>query len=233
MARYDVAASTLISGASAALASAAVLAAAARARNASPMLPMAATSHWLYGDRAAIARPDGGKAAVGITTHFASAMLWAGVFEFLRRSQSRTASNTAMSAIATSAVAGVVDYGAVPRRITPGWELAVGPRSIAAAFVAMGAGLFAGAVAWDAVSGVKPENGAAGSLDRRLAEARLSREYAAGRETRSAPGDEAEAGTTGTGEDVCPRCGGSGRRDGSQCAHCGGTGRVIVVIGGA
>jgi DnaJ-class molecular chaperone len=46
------------------------------------------------------------------------------------------------------------------------------------------------------------------------------------------PGDEAPSGTPATGEDVCPDCRGSGRRDGRQCATCGGTGRVVEGIGG-
>ena len=48
-----------------------------------------------------------------------------------------------------------------------------------------------------------------------------------------APGDEAPAGTPGTGEDVCPACGGDGRTDGAECRECGGTGRVIKGVGGA
>jgi hypothetical protein len=47
------------------------------------------------------------------------------------------------------------------------------------------------------------------------------------------PGDEAPAGTAGTGEDVCPDCGGSGQRAGRECATCSGTGKVTVGIGGA
>ncbi|TWO71588.1 hypothetical protein FN976_09430 [Caenimonas sedimenti] len=47
------------------------------------------------------------------------------------------------------------------------------------------------------------------------------------------PGDEAPEGTAGTGEDVCPRCGGSGRLGASSCPECAGTGRVTVGIGGA
>jgi hypothetical protein len=48
-----------------------------------------------------------------------------------------------------------------------------------------------------------------------------------------APGDQAPAGTPGTGEDVCPDCGGSGQRAGKQCPTCQGTGKVTVGIGGA
>jgi DnaJ-class molecular chaperone len=48
-----------------------------------------------------------------------------------------------------------------------------------------------------------------------------------------APGDEAPPGTEGTGEDICPGCGGEGRRDGGECPECGGTGRVVRGVGGA
>lgn len=47
------------------------------------------------------------------------------------------------------------------------------------------------------------------------------------------PGDEARPGTPGTGENVCPACGGSGHVDGRPCPNCEGTGRVTVGIGGA
>ena len=47
-----------------------------------------------------------------------------------------------------------------------------------------------------------------------------------------APGDEAPAGTPGTGEAVCPRCGGSGRVQGSSCPECLGRGKVIHGVGG-
>ncbi|MEP6608150.1 MAG: hypothetical protein ABJA83_05670 [Burkholderiaceae bacterium] len=48
-----------------------------------------------------------------------------------------------------------------------------------------------------------------------------------------APGDEAPAGTPGTGENVCRMCGGSGRVDGHTCGDCEGSGKVIDGIGGA
>jgi hypothetical protein len=47
------------------------------------------------------------------------------------------------------------------------------------------------------------------------------------------PGDEAPAGTPGTGEDVCPSCGGSGQGARGICPVCQGTGKVTVGIGGA
>ncbi|HMQ35310.1 MAG TPA: hypothetical protein PKD53_31615 [Chloroflexaceae bacterium] len=61
------------------------------------------------------------------------------------------------------------------------------------------------------------------------------RDEARGERTTGAmsPGDEAPAGTPGTGENVCPVCGGEGTVDGGECANCGGTGVVIEGIGGA
>lgn len=47
-----------------------------------------------------------------------------------------------------------------------------------------------------------------------------------------APGDQAPPGTPGTGENVCPRCSGSGSVDGDTCPICEGSGTVIEGIGG-
>jgi hypothetical protein len=52
------------------------------------------------------------------------------------------------------------------------------------------------------------------------------------------PGDEAAPGTPGTGENICPRCRGSGRvtnaeREEVPCPACEGTGKIVVGIGGA
>jgi len=51
--------------------------------------------------------------------------------------------------------------------------------------------------------------------------------------TEQRPGDQADSGTPGTGEALCPVCGGSGRVDGAECENCLGTGKVIEGIGGA
>ena len=48
-----------------------------------------------------------------------------------------------------------------------------------------------------------------------------------------APGDQAQPGTPGTGEDICPRCGGTGRLGSSSCPECLGRGKIVKGIGGA
>jgi DnaJ-class molecular chaperone len=46
------------------------------------------------------------------------------------------------------------------------------------------------------------------------------------------PGDEAPPGTLGTGENICPKCRGSGRIGSNRCEHCGGTGKITEGLGG-
>jgi len=47
-----------------------------------------------------------------------------------------------------------------------------------------------------------------------------------------APGDEADKGTLGTGEAICPNCQGSGRIQEQLCENCNGTGKVVQGVGG-
>jgi len=47
-----------------------------------------------------------------------------------------------------------------------------------------------------------------------------------------APGDEAEPGTSGTGENICPGCNGTGLVGDRPCPTCEGSGRVVEGIGG-
>lgn len=45
------------------------------------------------------------------------------------------------------------------------------------------------------------------------------------------PGDKAQPDADNAGEDLCPRCGGTGRYEGKECENCGGAGRVWVPVG--
>lgn len=75
----------------------------------------------------------------------------------------------------------------------------------------------------DLKQSVAGEEDPGASLDVAVAEA-------AGASTK--PGDQAPRGAPGTGENVCLRCGGSGRLGASDCPDCGGTGKVTTGIGG-
>ena len=46
------------------------------------------------------------------------------------------------------------------------------------------------------------------------------------------PGDEAEPGIAGTGDDICPVCNGTGTVKGAACQECRGTGTITRAIGG-
>ena len=51
--------------------------------------------------------------------------------------------------------------------------------------------------------------------------------------TKLNPGDQAQPGTPGAAENVCPDCKGSGKVGAQPCQTCGGTGKVITEVGGA
>ncbi len=48
-----------------------------------------------------------------------------------------------------------------------------------------------------------------------------------------APGDRAPPGAPGAGEQLCPKCQGTGSVDGRPCPDCEGSGWITVGVGGA
>jgi DnaJ-class molecular chaperone len=50
---------------------------------------------------------------------------------------------------------------------------------------------------------------------------------------KKSPGDQARPGTKQSAENICPKCGGSGRIDEKACPDCRGTGKVIEIVGDA
>lgn len=127
---------SLISGTAASVVTTGVLAALARLEGAHPAQPANATSHWYWGDEAGRSRGlNVEHTLLGLFTHHAASLLWAGVFEAARRFYpGRTGLG---DAFAVSALAAAVDYGLVPKRLTPGWEQVVSPRAIGLTYVAM------------------------------------------------------------------------------------------------
>ena len=138
----------LISGSIAGVATTVTLALLARAEGKGVLQPTNSTSHWLHGERAgAVQDADLAHTAVGYATHHGSAVFWAFPFEWWRsRSPDRSPAGIARDACMMAAIAAAVDYGMVPKRLTPGWESVLSKRSIAATYVALAAGLTVGAL---------------------------------------------------------------------------------------
>jgi hypothetical protein len=141
----------LISGSIAGVASTAALLVLSRLEGRRALQPVTATAHWLYGERAAAPTGmDGRRTLIGYATNHAAAVFWALLFEAARSRRGRDdLVGTATTAAGVSAFAAAFDYGIVPRRLTPGWELAVSKGSVAAAFVALAAGLTVGGLLAD------------------------------------------------------------------------------------
>jgi hypothetical protein len=135
-----------ISGTAASVVSAAVLGVLAKMEGASPVQPINATSQWLHGERAgAIKDIDGEHTAVGLATHHGACIFWATLFETIRSMDPDAhPAVIARDAAAVATVAAIVDYGLVPKRLTPGWEGPLPIRSVAGGFVGLALGLAAG-----------------------------------------------------------------------------------------
>lgn len=126
----------------------AALAALARSEGKGALQPVNATSHWLDGPAAGALRgADLRHTATGFATNHAASVFWALPFHLmLAGGGRRSAGAIAARAALVSGVAAAVDYGLMPRRLTPGWEHALGRRGVATGFAALAAGLFAGAM---------------------------------------------------------------------------------------
>jgi hypothetical protein len=151
--------SALVTGTAASVVSTAALALLAQREGKSAFQPTNATSHWLHGDHAASHRePDVSHTLIGYATHHASALFWAVPFEiWLAARPPRTTAGLLRNACMMSAIAAAVDYGATPKRLTPGWELVLSRRSIAVAYGAMALGLAGGALVTHAWFGENAE----------------------------------------------------------------------------
>lgn len=140
--------SAAISGTVASLVSTAALALLSKAEGSGALQPTNATSHWLHGDEAARHEDaDAAHTLVGYGTHHASAVFWALPFEiWLANRPARSSGVLFRDACVMSAIAAVVDYGATPKRFTPGWELVLSKRSMVATYGSLALGLAFGAM---------------------------------------------------------------------------------------
>ena len=117
------------------------------AANGSFLAPINATSHWLFGaDEAARPGLRGGATAVGLATHVAASLFWAAVMALaLWRWRLEGGLRLLAAGLATAAVAALLDYGILPRALSPGWHLVLPPAAVGAGFACLGLGLGAGA----------------------------------------------------------------------------------------
>jgi hypothetical protein len=108
--------------------------------------PINATSHWLQGDDAGKVREiDGKHTGVGFLTHHSACVFWGALFETLRAAAPNAgASRIARDAVTVATIAAVVDYGLVPKKLTPGWEEPLPVRSVAGGFAGLALGLTLG-----------------------------------------------------------------------------------------
>ena len=137
----------MVTGSVASLLSCVGLAVAAEAGGVAPLRPLNATSHWLNGDFAGLhAGADLRRTGVGYLTNHAACLFWALPFMLWQRVRPAETPGALMrDGLAMAAVAAAVDYGATPKRFTPGWELVLSKAGMAAAYAALAAGFAAGA----------------------------------------------------------------------------------------
>lgn len=133
--------------------SAAVLMWRGRKEASSAVAPINAPSHWIFGDEALQAdRLSARHTLVGGVTHEASAVLWGTLYEWLRMRRARpTASNAVTDAAAVAALAALVDFKLVPKRLTPGFEHRLGRQGLAWVYASLACGLALGG--WLALRG--------------------------------------------------------------------------------
>jgi hypothetical protein len=139
----------LVAGKWAALAtSAAVMACGAR-ENHDAVSPINAVSHIAWGDEAFDREDVSVKYTfAGLALNAAATVSWAVILEMLfGRFARRAAANALVSGAAVSGLAYLVDYHAVPPRLTPGFEKHLSPRALFLVYVVLAASLAAGALA--------------------------------------------------------------------------------------
>ena len=130
----------------AAVAALAAVALLSRLEGHSAARPINATSDVLWGPHDALGdRADVAHTLPGLLVNVGAGFFWGAVFAFsMPPASKQTSKATIGRAFGTSLLAAVVDYGLMPQRLRPGWELALRARSVALALAAMGAGLAVG-----------------------------------------------------------------------------------------
>jgi hypothetical protein len=139
----------MVAGSLASFISTAVLAALGTRQAGSAVAPTNAVSHWLWGDEALHAQGASLRHTLtGYVTHHLASVFWATLYSKLygHRPQAKQVSQAVAGGIATSAVACLVDYQLVPKRLTPGFEHRLSAAAMATTYGALAAGFALGAL---------------------------------------------------------------------------------------
>ncbi len=139
----------LTSGSAAGALGAAMAAWRARTDGTTACAPINAVTHCLWPEEAPRATEYSLRHTVtGFAINQAAAVFWGALFEKLvPRAPRERPGRTAAAAAATAATAYLVDYHAVPKRLTPGFEIHLSPRSMALVYAAMATGFAVAAFA--------------------------------------------------------------------------------------
>ena len=114
-----------------------------RARSRAAAAGTNAASQWFWYPRARdVDRPSLKYTAAGYAVHHASSLFWAAGYEAMRPEQARLSGRIARAA-GIAALAYIVDYHVVPRRLSPGFEHRIGAAGILSAYAAFALGLLA------------------------------------------------------------------------------------------
>lgn len=115
-----------------------------------PLAAVNATAHWLRGPSAAgVETLTLAETGVGLFTHFAAAAFWGAVLVvFLRMTGIGGPWGLVLSGFGTGLAAAILDYGILPRSMSPGWHLVLPPWGVALGFAALGLGLGLGVWLW-------------------------------------------------------------------------------------
>ena len=130
----------LVTGSIACIATLAAAALCGNARKGTAVAPINATSHVVWGDEATHAlRPDVKHTVTGVAINEGASVFWAAIYEqfFGRRADRGEWAVALAGGGAIAALAYLVDYHLVSKRLTPGWEHHLDGRSLAAIYAAL------------------------------------------------------------------------------------------------
>jgi hypothetical protein len=139
-----------VTGSLASVLSTAVLALAGARQNRSAAAPINAASHWIWGEESLREdRPTLRHTLLGYLTQHAASIFWAALYSRIygHRPEAKQWPQALAGAATTCAIAGVVDYMVVPKRLTPGYEHRLSTSAMVAVYAALAAGFALGAAA--------------------------------------------------------------------------------------